>query len=169
MRTPFGSFGVARSSRIARRYAMPATPKGIMKEGSPVRLKLRAQIVSATSNVTQRTQRLREGVTLKMLQKTDPGLEALLPRRRTMRRFAAPWPERVASLALSESDRLRHRCRRRVPSGQSRVQGPWFGPADSRARWLFPCHRLQRAMDERLWRPPDSSRHRGLALQPRHG
>jgi hypothetical protein len=51
--TRFGNLGVdeEKNSRMARRYAMPATASGIMKDAPPTLLKLREQIVSATSKI----------------------------------------------------------------------------------------------------------------------
>jgi hypothetical protein len=49
--TRLGNVGVDKSSRKAKRYAMPATARGMIKDGSPLRLKLREQIVSATSKM----------------------------------------------------------------------------------------------------------------------
>ena len=47
--TRFGNFGVKKNSRMARRYATPATDSGMMGNASPWPLNLRAQMVSATS------------------------------------------------------------------------------------------------------------------------
>ncbi len=60
--------GVARAprprknSRIAKRYAIPATDRDTMKYGPPLSLKLRAQIVSATHNVAPSMYTLHAGV-----------------------------------------------------------------------------------------------------------
>jgi len=43
--TCLGNSGVEKSSRMVRMYATPATARGMKNDGSPVRLKLRAQIV----------------------------------------------------------------------------------------------------------------------------
>ena len=40
--------GLAKNSRIAKRYTMPASVKEAIKDGPPRSLKLREQIVSAT-------------------------------------------------------------------------------------------------------------------------
>src|SRR5919108_727464 len=49
--TRFGNVGVEKSSRMARRYATPATARGIINEGSPMRLNLREQITSDASKM----------------------------------------------------------------------------------------------------------------------
>ena len=56
-----GNLGVAKNSRIARRYAMPASAKEAMKYGPPRSPKLREQIVSATHNVAPSTYTLHVG------------------------------------------------------------------------------------------------------------
>lgn len=54
--------GVAKNSRIAKRYAIPASVKEAMKYGLPLSPKLREQIVSATHNVAPSTYTLHAGV-----------------------------------------------------------------------------------------------------------
>src|SRR5260370_14890825 len=49
------NFCVAKNSRIAKRYAMPASVKEAMKYGPPLSPKLREQMVSATHSVAPRT------------------------------------------------------------------------------------------------------------------
>ena len=56
-------FGVAKNSRIAKRYAIPATVKDAMKYGPPLSPKLRAQIVSAPHNAAPSIYTLHSGVT----------------------------------------------------------------------------------------------------------
>src|SRR5271156_6056531 len=73
-----GNFGVAKSSRMARRYAMPATPSGTMKDSAPTLLKLREQIVSATSKMAPSPYNLPAGVSFTGL----PCLPQLCHRRR---------------------------------------------------------------------------------------
>src|SRR5215471_20707845 len=58
----FGNFGVEKNSRIARRYATPARARGMMNDGSPVRLKLREQTISATSKMAASPYSLSDGV-----------------------------------------------------------------------------------------------------------
>src|SRR5438128_2690522 len=64
-----GNIGVARAprprknSRIAKRYAIPATDRDTMKYGPPLSPKLREQIVSATHNVAPSMYTLHAGVT----------------------------------------------------------------------------------------------------------
>src|SRR5437870_12402032 len=51
MTTRRANLGVANNSRIAKRYAIPASVNEAMKYGPPLSPKLREQIVSATHNV----------------------------------------------------------------------------------------------------------------------
>src|SRR5438034_9431121 len=53
MTTRRGKMGVAKNSRIAKRYTMPATVKEAMKYGPPLSPKFREQSVSATHNVAK--------------------------------------------------------------------------------------------------------------------
>jgi hypothetical protein len=46
-----GNFGVEKNSRMAKRYAIPATASGTRNEGSPILLKLREQMNSDTSRI----------------------------------------------------------------------------------------------------------------------
>ncbi len=57
-----GNIGVAKNSRIAKRYTIPASVKEAMKDGPPRSLKLREQIVSATHNVAPSMYTLHAGV-----------------------------------------------------------------------------------------------------------
>src|SRR5260370_6344118 len=54
--------GVAKNSRIAKRYTMPASVKEAMKCGPPLSPKLREQIDSATHNVAPSMYTLHAGV-----------------------------------------------------------------------------------------------------------
>ena len=56
------NLGVAKNSRIAKRYTMPASVKEAMKYGPPLSPKLREQIVSATHNVAPSMYTLHSGV-----------------------------------------------------------------------------------------------------------
>ena len=60
--TRFGNSRAVKSSRMASRYATPATARGMKNDVSPVRLKLREQIVSATSKMAPSPYSLCEGV-----------------------------------------------------------------------------------------------------------
>src|SRR5437660_10050831 len=60
MRRP--NLGVAKNSRIAKRYAMPARVKEAMKYGPPLSPKLREQMVNATHNVAPSTYTLHSEV-----------------------------------------------------------------------------------------------------------
>src|SRR2546422_1203284 len=77
--TRFGSICVARNSRIARRYATPATASGTMKAGAPTLLNLREQIVSVTSMIAPSPYSLYEGESFTALPHTDAGARLLVP------------------------------------------------------------------------------------------
>ena len=61
------NLGVAKNSRTAKRYAIPASVKEAMKYGPPRSPKLREQMVSATTKVAPSTYTLHSGVTFTVL------------------------------------------------------------------------------------------------------
>src|SRR5260370_31273788 len=113
--TRFGNSGVAESSRMARRYATPATARGMKNDGSPMRLKLREQIVSTTSKMAPSPYSLYEGVSFTGLTFKDEVARLLAAIRRTSLQSLGPSRERAAIPEPAESNRLRRRCHRRVP------------------------------------------------------
>src|ERR1700676_2145790 len=110
--TRLGNPGLEKSSRMARRYATPATARGMKNDGSPVRPKLRAQIVSATSKMAPRPYNLCEG-----------GSFTRLPN---------DWEvgRRLAAILRTNWQSL----------GLSRERGPIREPAES-GHWRCRCHR----------------------------
>ena len=74
-----GNLGVAKNSRIAKRYAMPASVKEAMKYGPPRSPKLREQIVSATHNVAPSMYTLHAGVIFTVLPCPSEACPRLLP------------------------------------------------------------------------------------------
>ena len=62
-----GNLGVAKNSRIAKKYTMPASVKEAMKYGPPLSPKLREQIVSATSKMAPSPYSLVDGVSFTVL------------------------------------------------------------------------------------------------------
>src|ERR1700704_1978444 len=113
--TRFGNSGVDKSSRTAKRYATPATARGMKNDGSPVRLKLREQIVSATSKMAPSPYSLCEGVSFTDLPYNDEVARLLAAIRRTSLPSWEPSRERAAIPEPAESSRWRRRCHRRVP------------------------------------------------------
>src|SRR5258706_9377507 len=107
--------GLEKNSRMARRYAMPATARGTMKDGSPTLLSLREQIVSATSKMAPSPYSLCEGASFTGLPYNDEVGRLLAAIRRTSLQSLGPSRERVAIREPAESSRLRRRCHRRVP------------------------------------------------------
>src|SRR6267142_1233917 len=112
--TRFGNSGVVKSSRMARRYATPATARGMKNDGSPLRLKLREQIVSATSKMATSSYSLCEGVSFTGLPYNDEVARLLAAIRRTSLQSLGPSRERAAIPQPAQSNRLRRRCHRRV-------------------------------------------------------
>ena len=96
--TCFGNFCADKSARMAKRYATPATDRGIINAGSPMRLKLREAIVIATSPTAPNPYSLSEGVSFMAFSNTNAGAPLLAAIRLTMPRFEAPWSERASSI-----------------------------------------------------------------------
>src|SRR4029077_18882856 len=140
--TRCGNLGVEKNARMARRYATPATARGMKNDGSPVRLKLREQIVSATSKMAPSPYSLCEGVSFTGLPFNGEVARLLAAIRRTRLQSLGPSRERAAIHEPAESSRLRRRCHRRVPCSRSRVQGPSCASAICRAHFLFPYDRF---------------------------
>src|ERR1700675_774786 len=107
--TRFENSGVEKSSRMARRYATPATASGMKNDGSPVRLKFREQIVSATSKMAPSPYSLCEGVSFTGLPCHQKAARLLAAIRRTRLQSLAPSREQAAVPGLAKSDRSRHR------------------------------------------------------------
>src|SRR5260370_29280616 len=109
--TRFGNSGVEKSSRMARRYATPARARGMKNDGSPVRLKLREQIVSATSKMAPSPYSLCEGVNFIGLPYNDDEVARLLDAiRRTSLQSLGPLRERAAIPEPAESSHLKRQC-----------------------------------------------------------
>jgi hypothetical protein len=77
--TRLGNSGVEKSSRMARRYAIPATASGMMKDSSPTLLTLREQSVSATNKMAPSPYSLCEGVSFTGPHSTAKLRDYLLP------------------------------------------------------------------------------------------
>src|SRR5882724_3205539 len=113
--TRLGNSGVDKSSRMAKRYATPATAREMKNDGSPVRLKLREQIVSATNKMAPSPYSLCEDVSFTGLPFNREVARLLAAIRRTSLQSLGPWRERAAIPEPAESSRLPRRCHRRVP------------------------------------------------------
>src|SRR6266700_2652169 len=126
----FGNSGVDKSSRMARRYATPATARGMKNDGSPMPLKLRELIVSATSKMAPSPYSLCEGVSFTGLPFNDEVARLLAAIHRTSPQSLGPSRERDAIPEPAESSRLQRRCHRRelhlAPAKAPRTAG-WFG------------------------------------------
>src|SRR5260370_40773319 len=94
--TRIGNAGVEKISRMARRYATTATARGMKNDSSPTRLKLREQIVSATSKMEPSPKSLCEGVRFTRLPFNGDGGRLLAPLRRISLQSVRPLQQRVA-------------------------------------------------------------------------
>src|SRR6266481_3325086 len=113
--TRCGNLGVEKNSRMASKYATPATARGMKNDGSPVRLKLREQIVSATSKMAPSPYSLCEGVSFTGLPYKHQVVRLLPAIRQTSLQSLGPSRERAAIPEPAESSLLGRRCHRRVP------------------------------------------------------
>src|SRR5207253_11156017 len=104
--TRFGNSGAQKSSRMARRYATPARARGMKNDGSPMRLKLREQIVRATSKMAPSPYSLCEGESFTGLPFNGQVARLLAAIRRTSPQSLAPSRERAAVPEPEESNRL---------------------------------------------------------------
>src|SRR5258706_14779891 len=112
MMTRFGNSGVDKSSRMARRYATPATARGMKNDDSPVRLKLREKIVSATSKMAPSPYSLCEGINFIGLPYNDEVARLLDAIRRTSLQSLGRSRERAAIPEPAESGHLKGQCHR---------------------------------------------------------
>src|SRR5229473_592280 len=92
-RTRLENSGVEKSSRMAKRYATPATDRGMKKDGSPLRPKSREQIVSDTSKTAPSPYSLCDGVSFTRLPHAEEFVRRLAAIRRTKLQFVEPSPE----------------------------------------------------------------------------
>src|SRR5437016_10387259 len=104
---------VAKNSRIAKRYTIPATVKEVMKYGPPLSPKLREQIVSATHNVAPRTYTLHSGVTFTVLPCPSVIVPPKAPIASAIPPYVALLPELDATPLPSESGRQLHQYRKK--------------------------------------------------------
>src|SRR5271165_7047000 len=105
--------GVAKNSRIAKRYAMPASVNEAMKYGPPLSPKLREQTVSATHNVMPRKYTLHSGVTFTVLSCRSAIVPPRVPTLSATAPCVAPSPGPDATRQPSGSGRQLHQYRRR--------------------------------------------------------
>src|SRR5258705_6642064 len=156
------SVGVAKNSRTANRYTMPASVKEAMKYGPPLSPKLREQIVSAPHKLAPSMYTLLAGVIFTILPCPSvivppeiPTLEAIAP-------CAAPLPEPAATPLPTESGRRLSQHRKKEPRNLRKAQ-PFVRAIEvSPERYWCPFRRVRKAWDEKPSRPRDSSRRRVL-------
>src|SRR5262249_38985471 len=111
--TRFEKFGVENNSRIARRYAMPATKSGKRNDASPMLPSLREQITSDTSKTTPSPQSLCVAESFTNCPRPSGNVPKPLPTPSARRRFVVPSPERVAVLRQVDSNQKPRQCRRK--------------------------------------------------------
>src|SRR5438552_15088781 len=109
------NLGVAKNSRIAKRYATPASVKKAMKYGPPLSPKLREQIVSATHDVAPSVYTLHSGVTFTVLQCPSATVLPHVPTLLATPPFVAPSPEPDVTPLPDESGRQPHQYRKKEP------------------------------------------------------
>src|ERR1700674_2820088 len=116
------NLGVAKNSRIAKRYAIPASVKEAMKYGPPLSPKLREQIVSAMHNVAPSMYTLPAGVIFTILLCPSATVLPHVPTVLATPPFVEPSPEPDVILLRAELGRRLNRCRkkdlRRLPTAQ---------------------------------------------------
>src|ERR1700681_3951357 len=113
--TRLGNSRLEKSSRMAKKYATPATAKGMKNDASPVRLKFRAQIVSATSRMAPSPYSLCEGVSFTGLPFTGEVAKRHAAILRTNLQSLDLSQERAPIREPAEPGHWRYRCHRRVP------------------------------------------------------
>src|SRR5262249_2930074 len=159
--TSFEKFGEENSSRIARRYATPATQSGMRKDASPMMLSLREQIVSDMSKTTPSPQSLCDAENFTNSPHRSGNVPEPLSTPSARQRFVVPSPERHAILLRGDPNRKPRRRRRKGPPDLQKAAG--FERAPSELRGHSPCsvHRFRKERDGGLLPPRDSSRHPG--------
>src|SRR5712691_2860769 len=137
--------GVAKNSRTAKRYTMPATVKEAMKYGPPLSPKLREQIVSATHNVAPSMYTLHAGVIFTILLCPSATVLPHVPTPLATPPFVGPSPEPAATPLPTESGRQLHQYRkkelRNLRIAQELVRAIRISPAHC---WC-PIRRLRKA------------------------
>src|SRR5690242_17766677 len=113
--TRLGNSCVDKNSRTAKKYATPAAARGIINADSPMRLKLRAHIVSEMSKMMPSPYSLRDGERFTGSPPPCEGVTLSVPIPSAKPRFVAPWPERAAAPQRAELNRKLHQCRRNGP------------------------------------------------------
>src|SRR6266542_1907603 len=159
---------VAKNSRIAKRYATPASVNEAMKYGPPRSPKLREQMVSATHNVAPRRYTLHSGVTFTVLPCPSVILPPQAPTLYATPPCVAPFPAPDATQLPGESGRQVHQYRkkdlRNLRIAQELVRTIGVSPAHC---WC-PFRRVRKAQDEKPLPLRDSSLRRALVPRPRH-
>src|SRR6266403_5880418 len=164
--TRFGNSRAVKSSRMASRYATPATARGMKNDGSPRRLKLREQIVSATSKMAPSPYSLRDGVSFTGF--PCPSATALPPVPTVSARpqFVAPYPESATVPRQAELSRPPRRCRRTDRPNVPKALAHGRASTVPQVHSLFPSHHWQTNLNGTPSHQQDNSRHRAWALQP---
>ena len=165
-------------SRIVRRYAIPASVRAAIKYGPPRSPKLREQIVSATKSVAPSAYTPHSEVTFTALpcpcerwsvsESSTENLPLQAPTLSATQPCVALWSEPDATPLPAESDRPRHRYRKKDLLYLRIAPEPVRAIEVSPARCWFPFRRWRKALDEKPLPQRDSSPHRTLVPRPHH-
>src|SRR5689334_834069 len=100
---------------MAKRYAMPASASGMIKDGSPMLLNLREQSVNDTNKMAPNPYSLWEGVRFTALPWQSAAVPLPDPTPRAKPQFVGLSPERAAVPRQAELSRSPRRCHRKDP------------------------------------------------------
>src|SRR2546425_2101455 len=140
-----GNLGVAKNSRIAKRYTMPASVKEAMKYGPPLSPKLREQIVSATHNVAPSMYSLVDGVSFTGLPCPSATVPPPVPTLSARPPCVAPLSERDATPLPDGSGPQLHQYRKKELRNLRKAQELVRAIRVSPTRCWCPMRRLRKA------------------------
>src|SRR6266852_9361387 len=143
--TRCGNLGVEKNSRIAKRYAIPASVKEAMKYGPPLSPKLREQIVSATHNVAPSAYTLCSGVIFTVLLCPSATVLPHVPTPLATPPFVGPSPEPAATPLPTESGRQLHQYRKKDLRNLRIAQELERAIGASPVRYWCPFRRVRKA------------------------
>src|SRR6266850_5024201 len=142
------NLGVAKNSRIAKRYAIPAIVNEAMKYVPPRSPKLREQMVSATHNVAPSRYTLHSGVILTSFRCPSATVLPHVPTLLATPPCVAPLQEPAATPLPSESGRQPYQYRRRDLRNLRLAQELARVIGVSRAHCWCPFRPVRTAQDE---------------------
>src|SRR5579864_9052389 len=146
---------VEKNSRIASRYAMPASVNHAMKCGPPLSPKLREQMVSATHNVAPSAYTLHSGVIFTILPWPSATVLPHVPSLSATAPCGAPSPEPVATPPPTGSGRQLHQYRKKDLRNLRIAQDLVLAIRVSLAQCGCPFRRVRKASDANTLPRPD--------------